>query len=454
MDDVLNMSAEVIAAIFGIAVTVVAIIVQLAATRYNHHIAVMFIRDATNIAVQSLFVVVTLLCVWIAAFPDQTSALHMLTLILVSLAIATLLPYFGYVFTFISPLNIIRRMVKQTRRAIKAGRADDAIGAINQLQDVARSAIESGDRAIALSAVDALEEVFRDYRAHKAVLASDWFEFPGLAHDPDFVSYETGALNEIVRSGLWFETKVLQQFLNIMWLAAPSMREVAAALGMAAGRLSRAESEDHALQKLIQVTMNSLLRASLNARDARTAYHLFSQYRSMAEYAAEQQNLEELQRVVRHIGEYGVLGYEMGLPFVLEVAAYDISQIVLKSSAKQLTVTRTLLRELLELDREIRSEAQEKSLLGVRRAQLQAAAALSAAGEEALVSEILADLKGEAPERLERIVNSLKLAQPELYWEFTPRGVNFNYLEPALQPHLDRLLAQLPAQAREQTSGG
>src|SRR5512137_1252165 len=43
--------AQVIAAILGIAITVVSIIVQLAATRYTPRVAEMFFRDRTNLAI-------------------------------------------------------------------------------------------------------------------------------------------------------------------------------------------------------------------------------------------------------------------------------------------------------------------------------------------------------------------------------------------------------------------
>ena len=53
MLEAVNVSAEVVAAILGISITVVAIIVQLAATRYNHHITEMFVREPINVVVQA-----------------------------------------------------------------------------------------------------------------------------------------------------------------------------------------------------------------------------------------------------------------------------------------------------------------------------------------------------------------------------------------------------------------
>jgi len=52
-------------AVLGIAITVVSIVVQLAATRYTPRIADMFFRDRTNLAIIGFFVVACLNAVWV-----------------------------------------------------------------------------------------------------------------------------------------------------------------------------------------------------------------------------------------------------------------------------------------------------------------------------------------------------------------------------------------------------
>src|SRR5829696_2235437 len=57
MQNALGSLAQVIAAVLGIAITVVSIVVQLAATRYTSRVADMFFRDRTNLAIMGFFVV-------------------------------------------------------------------------------------------------------------------------------------------------------------------------------------------------------------------------------------------------------------------------------------------------------------------------------------------------------------------------------------------------------------
>ena len=127
---ILATAAEVTAGVLAIAMTVVAIVVELAANRYSHRITFLFIREPVNVVVLSLFLLTTLQCVWMAAIladPSQSDTPRAgvaLSLGLVSLSLLTLLPYFAFVFSFISPLNVIDRIRRLASRAIEG--ASDA----------------------------------------------------------------------------------------------------------------------------------------------------------------------------------------------------------------------------------------------------------------------------------------------------------------------------------------
>ena len=64
LQNALGNMAQVVAAILGIVITVVSIVVQLAATRYTSRIADLFFRDRTNLAVLGFFVVACIDAVW------------------------------------------------------------------------------------------------------------------------------------------------------------------------------------------------------------------------------------------------------------------------------------------------------------------------------------------------------------------------------------------------------
>lgn len=440
MIDVLNVSAEVVAAIFGIAITVVAIIVQLAATRFNHQITDMFIRDPVNISVQSFFLLTTMSCIWLSVSPEFANKFSMLGVWLVTVALLLLLPYFYYVFTFISPLNVINRIGKRAERAIAGHQRVKTINAVEHLQDVARNAIDQGDRAIALACVNTFSELFEHYQTHRPDMPSVWFEVEGLEQDPDFVSFEPTAMAALTKSQLWFESKILQQFLNMMWMSVPTMRDVAASLGIAVKRAATTHLDREDVTAVALRAMNSLIRASLNARDARTSYHLLSQYRTIIEVLLNHGFEQTAMTASAHLAGYGRLAFSTNQPFILEVAAFDLASLIKHAHKHSPATLEGMMSEFLELDQQIRFEADEESLLGVRRAQMQVASYFLEQGEDKLVGAIVDDLKLERSDRLQRIANHLQKEDQEMFWEFTPRGINFNYLEPEMRPYLDKLM--------------
>src|SRR5262245_15520745 len=58
--------AQVVVAVLGIVITVVSIVVQLAATRYTPRITSMFFRDRKNLAMLGFFVVTCILSLWVS----------------------------------------------------------------------------------------------------------------------------------------------------------------------------------------------------------------------------------------------------------------------------------------------------------------------------------------------------------------------------------------------------
>src|SRR5262249_55547095 len=66
MQNALGNVAQVIAAVLGIAITVVSIVVQLAATRYTSRVADLFFRDRINLGVMGFFVVACVEALWVS----------------------------------------------------------------------------------------------------------------------------------------------------------------------------------------------------------------------------------------------------------------------------------------------------------------------------------------------------------------------------------------------------
>ena len=114
----LGMSVEFLAAIVGIAITVASILVQLSATRYSSRVIDLFIEDRVNLAVYCLLIVTPLYGVWLAYIGGNLlyPTTHLILFKgLTMFSIMVMMPYFNYLFHFLSPENIVHRIQGSVR---------------------------------------------------------------------------------------------------------------------------------------------------------------------------------------------------------------------------------------------------------------------------------------------------------------------------------------------------
>lgn len=446
-------------AILGIAITVVAIIVELAANRYNHRITSLFIREPVNVIVLGFFVITTIVCFWtsttlLEAPPDSLlpRASFLLTTILVLVSLLIILPYFAYVLSFVSPLNMIQRIqasaenaMSEAAKGVRQVHIERVTEAVDELHDVVRSAMEQSDRSIAMEGIDALAGLIARYQVHRQALPGEWFEISdSVANDPDFVSLEPFALEQIQKDATWFEVKVCRQYLLLMLLSSTHMRDISYLIAINTRRMATdAIAGNRPLLHLCIRCFNSYLRGTINVGDQRTSYYLLNQYRLLAEALSDKTDGPVVEEIARHFQFYGQLAFGMGQPFLLEVACYDMTRLLEKHARSRSPNVDALLELLLGFDREVKRDSEENSLLGVRRAQVQAAAMFLELGEMERARRIADDLAGESPDRLERVRAVLSSEDRAQYWELTDRGINFSYLDPKYRVHLDTLFAWL-----------
>ena len=449
-------AADIVAGLLGVAITVSAIVVQLAATRYNHRITWLFLREPFNIAVWSVYLLTVLQCVWVAVSRDTGESARLpgaavgITLVLVSVSLLLLLPYFVFVFRFLSPLSIIfkikgsaYRSIERAQRASSAAAKREVLDAIDQIQDVARSASEQSDRSVAMACTDALRDLLVDYQRIRPRLPQAWFSVEGaVAENPDFVSLAHSVLDEIAEQRLWLEFKIFRQYISLMANCVPDAREVAYLIAINTSRIGTEQGpQNRPLLELCIKCLNTYLRVSINVADARTSYYLMNQYRILAESLVEQGLDEPVREIAGYFKYYGNLAHERGQLFILQIAAGDLTSLVEASLQHSESLTDDLLTIVLDVDQEIRSETQEESLLGVRRAQLQLATLFALRGDDARAQRICRDLAGERMARLQRLRVDLENESRPQYWELDERGVNFGYLPPDRRAQLPKLMA-------------
>jgi len=418
--------AQMVAAILGIAITVVSIVVELAANRYTPRITDLFIRAPVNLAVLGFFMVSCLYCVWIsvavrADFIPQVSIATTVGLLTASLLL--LMPYFAYVFRFLEPRRVILRLGRAATRSMRGARSgtvesvdrakDHVVEEIEQLGEIALNAIGNRDKAITMESVRSLSDLLTEYSPIKSSMSEQWFVIrPTLVNNPDFVSMTPEVIADLRSHRLWLEMKVLRQFQTAYSEALGRQREINYMIAIHTRALAKRclhTGDAQALELAIKF-FNTYLRATVNARDVRTGYNVLHQYRLVAEAALARGRPKVAVEVARHFGYYGQAAFASGLPFLLETAAYDLctlNKCALVSEAPA-SVRDALLDLFLEVDKESETvHEHEESLRKVRKAQVKLTTFYLASGQEELARRIQRDMEGEPVHRIRSIRDEL-----------------------------------------------
>ena len=468
MQNALGSLSRVIAAVLGIAITVVSIVVQLAATRYTSRVADLFFRDKINLGVMGFFVIACVESVWVSFVVRSDyvpQATITATVLMSSGSLLILVPYFAYVFDFLDPEKVIARIGVQTlerataRDAKKTAgtfteRQAQAVSGLAHLADIAVNALGQKDKVIASDASAALRRLLVDYQDRKAGLDPEWFLIGApLRADPDFVALAEDSLQDLGRNRTWLEWKGLRQIREVFGAALTSMPEMAHVVAIDTryvGEAALAASNREVFALTVKF-MNTYLRAALNARDVRTAYNVLNQYRQLAEallaapVEADGWTQAMVIEIAGHFKYYARLAHGSGMGFVTETVAYDLCALCEVASARRAVCHDRLLAVFLEIDKEPENQAEERALRGVRKAQAKLASYYLGSGEAARARAIFDDMANESAERLRSIRDEMLAITSKDFWEVVDRGANFDYVPDARKEKLRQFFSGFAA---------
>ena len=442
---------EVVAAILGIAITVVSIVLQLSATRYTPRVTEMFFLDRTNLMVMGFFVVATIQCVWATTMVHESFIPHVValaTVLIMTAAILILIPYFSYVYAFLDPKRIVTRIQEYSLREVVKGKEQDlerrqerVLQGVEQIADVAVNSISQKDRVIASSSVDALRDLVLAYADEKDSLPADWFHIGRmLRRNPDFVAMASESMGKISESRTWLEWKVLRQYQTISADGLNRMRSICQLVAINSryiGEKAVATDDRHLLDLVIKF-FNTYLRGAINAHDVRSAYNILHQYRLLGERLMSAEWADQVVEISTYFKYYGLTANAAGLPFVNETAAYDLCSLCEQAHLDQFPEEAKLLEIFLEVDKQPETETQELSLRGVRKAQIKLATFYLDRGQEDLARQVYEDMEHERLERLLSIREEMLAVDEKDFWEVIDRGYNFDYLEPRRREQIQK----------------
>ncbi len=452
--DAVSSLGGMIAAVLGIVITVVSIVVQLSAERY-HGVAGMFMRDRINILAMGYYVVACVSGVMVsmsvhAEFAPRATLVGMMCATMFGLVLMA--PYFAYVFWFLEPTNIIARIRSQALKSFKSGAGShsaerievtqsEVLQALEELTDISSNSIEGKDKIIASGAVDAIKDFAVGYLKHKKKARDEWFALsPQIRKNPDVVALDPEAREELVGRKTWVEWKAMRQFLGIYNEALAPMPDINHLIAIDTRYIGEAAADardDEAIQLTFRY-MNSYLRATLNARNVRTAYNVLNQYRQLVEAMMRKSLGRSAAGAVEHLKYYGHVSYDMKLAFVTETIAYDMGNLCEVAHQLNLPEQDQVLKTFLELDRSSSRKSEEQSLKGVRKAQVKLAAYYLMVDDRERARLIFRDMETDPSERLAAIRDELARVETKDFWEIVDRGRNFEFMPPEQKRAMDR----------------
>lgn len=314
---------EVTVAVLGIAITVVAIIVELASNRYTPRISEMFVREPVNAGVLGLYVVTTVLVFWTdLSLHGEVHPTNMIlfTLSCVSVSLITVLPYLSYVFGFLHPHQIVVRIERMGTDAIGVARRGRRIpemrrrlaDSAGQLGELACNSVEKHDKSLALAAVDSLAALGLASVEARGHLPESWYaDIGSVARDSDFVALHDTMVDNLARRQTWVEMKVLRQYESTFRVALNRQRDVCHVaavhtrrLGLAAHQAGHPDGLELAYRFL-----NTYLRACVVEDDIRTGYNVFAEYRELTAGVMSEQTRDQVETACRRFQYYGQFAF-------------------------------------------------------------------------------------------------------------------------------------------------
>ena len=447
--------AEVITALFGILITVVAIIVNLSANRYTSKIIDLFINDIINVAVLILFAVIIFYGIWItnAAQGSQGSGGFsprygiIIYLSLISVGVLIIVPYFFYVFHFLNPSNIINKIKDQAYyylakankakydRTLKSGLIEN----IDRLSELCKGSLLSSDQTLGLHSVKAMNNILIRYISAKQddSFHSLWqFDIQDffLGLDPDIVE-------DLEAKQYWFEYKVLQEYESILIHFLEKNPRITYQVAVNTTEIGMS-LRDEVVLDLLRRYFNTYLKRCIEKKHAQNTINVFYQYYLFLKYLIEHGVNDRLcLQMAEYFKYYGQAAALDGMENVLEYSSYflrKINEVAYKKYDADSDLVEQHLNLFLTVDDFPDDESTEKALLGVRANQAILASFYMQRNNNEFVRRIREDMKDEPPDRLQLIEETILREEEEHHFEIDNIGINMLYVPAGPKNNLRR----------------
>lgn len=458
MGKIISDSSRLLGVSLSMLLALCALAIPLTANVYTPKLIEIFVADRWNRIVLSYFVLANGVVVWnkfvvAGASPVDARWRGLLCVCLALVGVLCIAPYFLYVMRFLVPRGIVLRLQSEIVANIdSAGKAathadqqaavEEAVTNIQYLGKITLRSIERYDRDTAAEGLAAMRAVFDHFLARKEFLPAGFLsgkcrEILGLG--PELAL-------EVERLQATLEVSILQELSLILPIALDKLPEVVAQIAQLLRHLGKrtAERGDHGAREMVVLHFNTFLRQTLKARNADAFYKFVYQYRRLAEELLDTDSRLS-RRIAFFLDYYGHQAVRMGMPYLINVVAYDLAALCDLAYRKKSRGRKELLDTLMQLDRDA---AGLLDMPGVVKAQAILAAKLKTRGEDGPWMLLVDELRKVSDDKLREAFAQIIRAREENFWEIADRRRHLDHIEATFRPAISELRKELLGEAQ------
>lgn len=338
-------------------------VVQIAATRFTPLISIIFFKNKVVIFTIGYFVVMevyVLIASQTLNSSHRPAAVVFVAFLLTTIALVLILPYFAYILVFLDPTRVMDDIVsglnvgllKLGKGALGSGGGlDKSLAAMekfrlklirgtNLLSDLGLKAMQWRDMSVVVSSINAMVAVVLVSLSHKGAFGTAWFRLPShvASMTVDFMGMVPGEFDSMELARTWLEWKIFRHLLILYSESLKKLKEGCFHVSIQTRRIGLAalRGGDFHVAILVMKMFNTYLRFSMNARDMRSAVHVFEHMRNVGEAAVELSKATTargpglgpffrsfLEDLFMRFSYYGELAKTLNLPFLSAVAGHD-----------------------------------------------------------------------------------------------------------------------------------
>lgn len=448
--DVLSPMARAYNNVLAMLIAFIGFAIPLTASMHTPKLIEIFLRDRLNRWVLAFMAFGAAHVLWVDYLVGPEFAPTWAITLAVVFALvgwAILVPYFFYVVRFIDPSRLLVRLREESMAIVRkvAERKLDPSDAqlqlsrrVSQVGTLILKSLDRNDRDVAAEGAWAIKLLIDHYASYKARMPKEWF----VVDRGDFVGLSDEALEMLTEDRTWFEMKCLHQIERGFLHAVPKVNDVVSVFSDVLRVIAtRADGyRDTAVLRLCIRFFNNFLREAIRARNLRSIYDVFQQYRRLGRELLERPEL--LRELGKHFSYYAEMARRQGLLFAPQLVVFDLGFVARRAYEGASTAAADLLAEVLTLPHRTQDDlhsmaVKAKLILGGFFVENNLAA------EAELVRRNLADVPSIEIERAEGEL----LAAERSFFEVSDRQLNLEYVPPERREPLRAFCASLVAKA-------